>query len=176
MFFSSVLLTQLSRTILELSNRDHPVVIAAKGGAIAGAAALLGAADVVVGDRLGQYGYPVVKLGISPAVSFPFLRNLVSDGRARERLLDTATIGGEEAHRIGLIHKLCDIPEDVGPTAMRICKGLAAKPRHAFAATKRLLRELGGAEAAAHAARDVSLTTADSAECRERLTAAFKPA
>ncbi len=167
------LLRGLSRVMLELDARDHPVVIAAKGAAIAGGAAILGAADIVIGDRLGQYGYPVTRLGISPAVSAPFLRQLVGDGHCRERLLDPTTVSGEEAHRIGLIHELCDIPEDCGPRAVRACKALAAKPRQAFAATKRLLRELSGASSRAAEALNASLATAETAECRERLAALF---
>lgn len=174
---ASTLLRMLSETIVKLNRRDHPVVIAAKGAAIAGGAALLGAADLAIGDRAGQYGYPVVRIGLSPAVSFPFLRTLVSDGSARERLLDSGLVTGEEAKRIGLLHECRDIAEDVGPRALRACKALASKPRHAFAATKQLLRELAGAEAEAARALGVSLQTAESDECRERLAALFeKPA
>lgn len=167
------LLRGLARVIAELDARAHPVVVAAQGAAIAGGAALLGGADVAVGDRAGQYGYPVVRLGLSPAVSAPYLRLLVGDGHARERLLDPSTVSGEEARRIGLIHELCDIPEDCGPRALRVCKMLAGKPRHAFGATKRLLRELGGAGRTARAGLEASLTTADSDECRAALGALF---
>ncbi|MGD9688212.1 MAG: enoyl-CoA hydratase/isomerase family protein [Phycisphaerales bacterium] len=172
---TATLLRALSETIDRLSRRDHPVVIAAKGAAIAGGAALLGAADIVIGDAAGTYGYPVVRIGLSPAVSFPYLRTLVSDGVCRERLLDSGLISGAEARRVGLIHECCDTPEDVGPRALRLCKALASKPRLAFSATKRLLRDLGGAEHTARAALDASLSTADSAECRERLARMMTP-
>jgi len=168
-----VLLTQLSRAVMELSMRDHPVVIAAKGAAIAGGCALLGAADINVGDRAGQYGYPVVRLGLSPVISYPTLRTLMTDGHARERLLDTALLSGEEAKRQGLLHVLRDIHEDVGPVALRMCKMLAAKPRQAFAATKQLMRELAGSGVWAARATAVSLETADTAECTAGLTRAL---
>ncbi len=169
----ATLLTQLADTIARLNRRSHPVVIAAHGAALAGGAALLGAGDVVVGDHAGQYGYPVVRIGLSPAVSFPYLRTMLNDGAARERLLDSGLLSGEEARRVGLLHELCDIPEDVGPKALRICRALAAKPRHAFAATKRLVADLSGAEAWGGRALAASLATADTPECRERLAAMF---
>ncbi|MGQ0627238.1 MAG: enoyl-CoA hydratase/isomerase family protein [Phycisphaerales bacterium] len=167
------LLSQLADMMKELAARDHPVVIAAKGAAVAGGAALLCAADIAVGDRGGQYGYPVVKLGLSPGISFPHLRTVMSDGAARERQLDSGLLTGVEAYQRGLLGELCDIPEDVGARSLRTCKALAAKPREAFAATKRLVRSLAGAEADIAAALACSLASAEHVECRDRIGAAF---
>lgn len=168
-----ILLRELARTIAALAARSHPVVIAAHGAAIAGGCALLAAADLTLGTPDGQYGYPVVRLGLSPAISFPYLRTLIHDGPARERLLDSSLIPGSEAHRIGLLHHLEPTPDACRQAALSACQRLAAKPRHAFAATKQLLRELHNAAATADRALTVSLNTADTPECHDRLTALF---
>lgn len=169
------LLNDLAALLVDLASRDHPVVISAHGAAIAGGAALLGAADYSVGDAAGQYGYPVVRLGISPAVSFPFLRTLTTDGAARERLVDTGLLDGRAAQRVGMLSAVADTPEACLPAAIAACETLAAKPRRAFAATKNLLRSFGPSAADAQRALAASLLTADTDEARTLLAAAFGP-
>lgn len=143
------LLRGLAEALHALRGIDKPVVIGAYGCAIAGGCALLGGADLVVTDDAARLGYPVVRLGISPAVSAPTLGAMVGGGRARERLLDPETISGREALAIGLAHICTDQPEDVIPKSLHWARTLGAKPAHVIAATKRHLRELDGASDAA---------------------------
>lgn len=130
------LLTGLAKAILALRTARAPVVMAAHGAAVAGGCALLGGADFIVANRAAKFGYPVVRLGISPAVSAPFIRRSLADGHTRERALDTQLIDAIEAHRIGLVHELVATPDDVLPRARAIAHELAAKPPHALAATR----------------------------------------
>jgi len=165
------LLVGLARVIQTLRSSDKPVVIAAHGAAIAGGCALLGGADVVITDRVASLGYPVVTLGVSPAVSAPFLLQRVGAGNSRMMLLGAELITGEDARRIGLADICCDIREDVLPRAMRLASVLAAKPTAAFAATKTLLREIEDLSGGlwAKEALNASLRLADNDEQRERL-------
>lgn len=172
------LLTGLSAVIAAIASVDAPVAIAATGGAIAGACALLSAADIAVGDREGQYGYPVLKMGLSPAVSVPFLLPAVGGRTARQATLDTALHFGEDAARLGLLTDCVDWPDDVIPRTMKRARALASKPRLAFAETKRWLRELAPMQgphfsALADAGLASSLATAGSDEMRTRLAAMF---
>ena len=139
-----LLLTGLSDACQALRQLPRPVVIAAHGAAIAGGCALLGAGDIIVADRGAKLGYPVVKLGVSPAVSVPFLRQGVTDGEARRRTLMPETFTGEEAHRRALVHELVDGSSDVYDRARALAHELAAKPAEAYAATKRWLNTLEG--------------------------------
>lgn len=134
----------LSRAILAMRSSPCPVVIACHGAAIAGGCALLGGADVVVADRGAKLGYPVVRLGISPAVSAPFLLESVGAGATRRRLLDPRLFDGVEGARIGLVHELVEKPEDVGTCALEIARSLAAKPPLAMKAAKKWAMEVGG--------------------------------
>lgn len=138
------LLTGLSRACSLMRRTEKPVVIAAHGGAIAGGCALLGGADVVVSDIHARLGYPVTKIGVSPAVSAPFLANNVTHGAAREHLLLPELINGELAHHLGLVHDLVESPEHVRGRALDIASMLAEKPPHAYAATKDWLNTLEG--------------------------------
>ncbi|MDX9910775.1 MAG: enoyl-CoA hydratase/isomerase family protein [Phycisphaerales bacterium] len=135
-------LSELSRTIAALRDGPSPVVICAHGGAIAGGCALLGGADVVVADVGAKLGYPVTRIGISPAVSAPFLALHVGLGPARARLLDSGLINGARAHAIGLAHELCPSPDDADERARTIAHELASKPTESMHATRRWLREV----------------------------------
>lgn len=138
------MLRGLSAVVRTLRRLSKPVVAAAHGAALAGGCALLGGADFVVTDQRAKIGYPVVTLGISPAVSAPTLRLAAGERAARERLLDPGLISGTEARRIGLADLCVDLPEDVIPRAQHHASMLAEKPPHAVAATKRWLNEIEG--------------------------------
>ncbi len=155
------LLSGLSAVVAAMRACPVPVIVAAHGAAIAGGCALLGGADFVVADANARFGYPVVKLGISPAVSLPFLRHHVGDGPARARTLDTQLIDGAAAHRIGLVTDLVSSPEEVLPTATALAHTLAAKPPHGLLATRRWLDELAPADAPRGLAASLGLTGGD---------------
>ncbi len=138
------LLTGLSNTIRFFRKCPCPVVMAAHGAAIAGGCALLGGADVVVTDANAKFGYPVTRLGVSPAVSSPFLRQMVGDGQARARLLDSELIDGRRAHEIGLAHHLVERADDVLPRVREIAGSIALKPPDALRETKHWINELDG--------------------------------
>jgi enoyl-CoA hydratase len=136
------LLTGLSAAIEALRGQPLPVVMAAHGAAIAGGCALLGAADLVYTNDDAKIGYPVVRLGVSPAVSGPFVRLRVGDGVSRERLLDTRLIGGREAAACGLVTRSLATADEVLPAAMAAARELAGKPVAAMAATRGWLAEI----------------------------------
>lgn len=138
------LLKELSAVIKILRRCSKPVVIAAHGAAIAGGCALLGGADMVITNRDAKLGYPVVRLGISPAVNAPTLRRAIGDRPMRRRLLDPALFDGNEARRIGLAALCVDTPEDVTPRAQIEAMKLGAKPPAAFAVTKAWINEVDG--------------------------------
>ncbi len=168
------LLRELSETIQALRNLDLPVVIAAQGAAIAGACALLAGADVVVSNAEAKLGYPVLLLGISPAVSAPFLLRDIAPGIARERMLDTRLVSGSRAWEAGLVHHLVENPESVRIEAERIALSIARKPLAGMRATKRWLRSLS--EVPEHRRNEglsVSLELVGSPEERERLGKAW---
>lgn len=155
----------------------RPVVIAAHGAAIAGGCALLGGADYVVADRGAKLGYPVVRLGISPAVSAPFLLDSVGPGPARRRLLDAKLFDGVEAARIGLVHELTETPDEAIECAHKIARAMASKSIKAMKVTKAWTMEIAGEKkmpgrAARALDASVSLVTGD--EAIRRLASVWK--
>ncbi len=173
------LLHRLHHVIGMLKSANVPVVIAAHGAAVAGACAMFGGADYVVTDANAKIGYPVVRIGLSPAVSAPFLSHQVAASTMRRLMLDASLINGRQALEVGLVHECVATPEEVLPAAMAAARNLISKPPVAFAATKNLLREIEAlqqesnanppAEGWASRGLSVSLATANTDETRTRL-------
>ncbi len=173
------LLSGLSALVQTLRELPIPVVARVHGAAIAGGCALLGGADVVLVERSAKVGYPVVRLGISPAVSAPFMEGL--PGGTRERLLDPLLVEGEEAVRIGFAHEVCEDREALFARSDEVAHALAAKPGAAIAETKAWVSRLSSGKAVAEhgdgpneavtQALDVSLSLVGSHEQRELLEA-----
>lgn len=166
------LLTGLSRSVQAMRAAEQPVVMAIHGAAVAGGCALMGGADIVVAERSTRLGYPVANIGVSPAVSAPFLTAKIADGPARARLLDPELISAADALRIGLVHELADGPGATRERANDIARQLAAKPGIGVAATKALCNHLTRrrTDQAANAL-NVSLALTGSDEERDRLAA-----
>jgi len=151
------LLGGLSRCIVALRALHCPVVLGVQGAAIAGGCALLGGGDIIIAHADTKLGYPVTRLGISPAVSAPFLR-AIPDGQGRRLMLDPGLIDGRRAHAIRLVHELADEPT---VRATELAEQLAAKQPHALAATKRWLNELMPVDAGRGLSTSLSLVGSD---------------
>jgi enoyl-CoA hydratase/carnithine racemase len=150
-------LSALSDAIVAMRACPAPVVLGAHGAAVAGGCALLGGADVVVADAQAKLGYPVVRLGLSPAVSCPFLIGAVG-GRSRAMTLDASLVTGARAHELGLVHELVDTPGEVAARTIAVARTLADKPGDGARATKLWLAEVEGLEpGAVTAGLDASL-------------------
>lgn len=152
------------------------VIAAAPGAAIAGGCAILCGCDIVISTPESKFGYPVVKLGISPAVSAPLLRLAVGDGAARARMLSTDLIDGRAAQQIGLVHELVSSPDACIARAHELAAKMIEKPPTGLSATKSWLGEVDGSLAGnkIKAALETSLSLVGSDEQNERLTELWK--
>jgi enoyl-CoA hydratase/carnithine racemase len=138
----------LSRVIQCMTQSRVPIVAGVVGAAVAGGAALLGGCDVVVAHREAKIGYPVVRLGISPAVSAPFLRRSVGDGASRAMLLDPSLLTAGEAYVKGLVGMVVDDASHVAGEAQRCATALASKPGVGLQETRALLSRIAPFELA----------------------------
>lgn len=166
------LLSGLSSAVGAMRASQAPIVLGVHGAAVAGGCALLGGADIVVADRQAKLGYPVVKIGVSPAVSSPYMLASMAPGKVRARLVDTELVSGERARSLGLVHELVQSPDQVRERAIGIARDLAAKPGQGARATKAWLNEIAPvSEDRARSGLDVSLSLTGGDEERERLAA-----
>ena len=169
------LLTGLSACISAMRRCKGPVVLGAQGAAVAGGCALLGGADVVVADRSVKLGYPVVRIGISPAISAPFMLASMRPGVVRSRLLDSDLVDGERACSLGLVDELVETPDAVESRAIELAETLASKPGIGCIATKAWLNTVAPVdEDIAKLGLNTSLSLTGSEEEHERLLALWK--
>ena len=135
--------TRMTGALVHAIRTTRPPVVAALHGVCCGAGAVIAAAcDVRFGaaDTRMAYLFPQVGLSGADMGAAYLLPRIVGLGRASELLLGGEFVDAEEAHRIGLINRLC---EDVQADARAFATKLAKGPAFAHAMTKRMLEYEG---------------------------------
>ena len=135
---------RLSAVNRSLRRLPHVVIAAAQGAAIAGGCALLTACDLVIVSRQTKLGYPVHRLGVSPAVTIPTLQQMIGSGPARALLMSGELIDGSTAHRLGLASHLVDLDDQVVDRATELARTIARHGPNSIRMTKHWLNELDG--------------------------------
>jgi enoyl-CoA hydratase/carnithine racemase len=121
-----------------------PVVAQVQGAALAGGCALLAACDFVVVAPDAQLGYPVHRIGVSPAVTLPALLANAGAGRARQVTMGGAIVDGAGAVAQGLATQCAASGGSLAAEVDALAARLLAKGPDALRATKRWLNELDG--------------------------------
>ncbi|MEE9130510.1 MAG: enoyl-CoA hydratase/isomerase family protein [Phycisphaerales bacterium] len=135
---------RLSATIRTLRRLPQVVVGAVHGAAIAGGCAMVSACDIVVASATAKFGYPVHKLGVSPAVNITTLAQAIGPGPARSLLMSSELIDGTAVLRLGLAHRLVETDDAVLDAATSSCRTIAGHGPKALRVTKAWLNELDG--------------------------------
>lgn len=135
-------LSRLNRAIRRLR---QVVVVEVQGAALAGGCAMLSACDFVCVAPDATLGYPVHRIGVSPAVSLPTLR-IATGGAARALALGGDLIDGRTALRIGLATHCAPDAASLPILVDDLVGRLGSKGPVALAATKRWLNELDGSD------------------------------
>ncbi len=168
------LLIDLAHAIGTIRDLPQPVVMAVHGAAIAGGCALLAAADYVVSHPTAKLGYPVLRIGVSPAVSAPTLAARIGPARTRELLLRPDLIDGQRAHEIGLVDQLVESAADVRSAAIQAAHRLARPSPDAQDHTARWIDQLDPFAEFAYASLDVSRSLVNQPEQRSFLRAVLR--
>ena len=137
----------LFKQIYEL---PQPVIAAINGPAVAGGFDIAAACDLRLCSPAATFAQTEILLGITQ-ILYPIYK-VIGLGRAKELALTGEPITAGEAHRIGLVNRVCPA-EELVEQAVALAQQLAAKPRQALLATKRLSRDLLDLNAEAAIAR-----------------------
>jgi len=132
---------RLVRSILE---SRLTVVLAAHGYVVGGGVSLVLAADVCLAAEGTQFFIPEVELGM-PLLwqSTPLLMASVGIHRARALIATGDRFDAQQAQQMGLVHQVLP-PDQFIHEGRRLAERLAAKPRRALEAQKRLTRRAIG--------------------------------
>jgi enoyl-CoA hydratase/carnithine racemase len=126
--------------IRALARCDMPLVAAVDGVAIGIGTTMLFHCDLVYAAPAARFRMPFVDLGLVPEAGASLLvPQRVGLQKAAEWLLLGEAFGAEEACRIGLVNGIVASGE-LAEHALSRAHALAAKPRAALAATRRLIR------------------------------------
>ena len=113
-----------------------PTIAAVNGFALGGGCELALACDLRVASPSAQLGQPEILLGIIPGGGgTQRLARLVGPARAKDLVFSGRNVGADEAHRIGLVDRVCD--GDATVAALEWAEGFADGPRSAIALAKR---------------------------------------
>lgn len=126
--------------IRRLAGCETPLVAAVDGVAIGIGTTMLFHCDLVYATPAALFRMPFVDLGLVPEAGASLLvPQRVGLQKASEWLMLGEAFGAEEAARLGLVNAVAG-REDLIELALGRAHALAAKPRAALAATRRLIR------------------------------------
>ena len=131
-----------------------PTIAVAQGACIGGALALASCCDVMIAGRDAFFSIPEVRLGFAPAPLIGFFSRAIGYRALRRYLLSGERFSAEEAHPLGLAHRLCDTAAIDSVTDELIEELLLAAP-NAVAGAKHLLRKQAPVELSPELLRDM---------------------
>jgi len=133
--------TLMLRTLYRL---EKPTIACVRGAARGGGVGLVSACDIAIGERGATFRLSEVKLGIIPAMISPFVIGAIGARQAHRYMISGEEFGAAEAHRIGLLHEVCDEP-GLEAAVARMLGGLSSSGPRAMVAVKKLIPEVAGA-------------------------------
>jgi methylglutaconyl-CoA hydratase len=124
---------------LALDAVPKPTIAAVHGACIGGALALACCCDVVLAGRDASFAIPEVRLGFAPGPLIPFFLRALGYRNLRRFLLSGERFPAAEAHRVGLVHELCE-PEALDQRLDAMIDEMLMAAPGAVARAKQVLR------------------------------------
>ncbi|MGV9672146.1 enoyl-CoA hydratase/isomerase family protein [Gordonia sp. NPDC003504] len=150
--------------VLALAAADRPVVAAVSGWAAGAGMSIVLHADIAIGGAGTKLRPAYPGIGLTPDGGMSWmLPRVVGLARARDIILSDRVIDAEEALAIGILSRIVDDTE-VAAEAAAVAEKLAAGPRSALSATRRLLTASTTDSLAEHLAAEAASISARSGE------------
>jgi enoyl-CoA hydratase/carnithine racemase len=130
----------VNRFIANMVATDVPIVAAVDGVAVGIGTTMLLHFDQVLATHGARFSLPFINLALVPeAGSSMLLVETCGYRKAAEMLMLGEPFSAQEALEYGIVSQLCE-PGELMARALAVAHKLAAKPKEALRATKRLLR------------------------------------
>ena len=136
-------LAGLKSLITAMHDFPKPVLALVHGYALGLGAAIVALSDIAYAADDARFGFPEVKVGMSPTLTTLTLMRNVTSKRAMALLFTGAMIDGNEAERIGLISKALPAAE-LDAAVSTLSDGIASASPQALAGCKKLVRAIDG--------------------------------
>ncbi|MCY7362512.1 MAG: enoyl-CoA hydratase/isomerase family protein [Ignavibacteria bacterium] len=153
--------------LLSIYNCRKPVIAMVDCYALAGGCGIASVCDFIVASDKAQIGYTEVKIGFIPAIVMIFLLKRVSETHAKDLLLTSKFISGEEAHRIGFVNYVTSQTELENFT-MNLSNDLNKLPMSSLSLTKEMFKNISSMsfEASLEYAVNLNAITRMTEECK----------
>ncbi|MCX6468640.1 enoyl-CoA hydratase/isomerase family protein [Williamsia herbipolensis] len=140
--FIAALADRFHGLLLALADADTPVVAAVRGWAAGAGMSIVCHSDIAIGGPGTSLRAAYPGIGLSPDGGMTWaLPRIVGAARARHLILTDAVITAPDALEMGLLSQVVGSDDDVVPTAVEVATRLAAGPRSALRAARRLLAD-----------------------------------
>jgi enoyl-CoA hydratase/carnithine racemase len=121
-------------------NLSKPTIAMIDGFALGGGSEIALSCDLRIATPRSKFGTPEINLGLIPGGGgTQRLCRLLGYGRAMEMVMGGEMIGGDEAHRIGLINHLAEV-DDLRDKTLDIAQNLGSKSPHTIRVAKAAVR------------------------------------
>lgn len=128
---------ELSLLMQRLDELAKPTIALVQGAAFGGAVGLAACCDMVLAEAKTSFCLSEVKIGLIPAVISPYVVRAIGERQARRYMLTAERFFAEDAHAMGLVHRIVDDFESAlaewldallnnSPQALGACKSLIA--------------------------------------------------
>lgn len=135
--------TRLADMLRIIYECPKPVVAKVQGDCYAGGMGLVAACDIAVAARDACFCLSEVRLGLIPATISPYVIRAMGPNAARRYFLTAERFSAQEAHRIGLVHDVCNA-DALDEEVATIAASLASNSPQAVREAKRLVRDMAG--------------------------------
>lgn len=153
--------------LIEIYSCRKPVIAMVDGYALAGGCGIASVCDLIVASDKSQFGYTEVKIGFIPAIVMVFLLKRVSETHAKDLLLTSKFISGEEAFKIGFINYLTS-QNELEAVTMKLCEDMNKLPLSSMSLTKEMFKNISSMsfEASLEYAVGMNAITRMTEECK----------
>ncbi|MYA97581.1 MAG: enoyl-CoA hydratase [Nitrospinae bacterium] len=168
-------ISNLHSLIRSVREFPHPVVCKCRGYVLGGALELMLGCDLRVAADNTKFGMPEVRVGVPSVIEAALFAPFCGLGAAQDLLLTGRTFDAHEAHRLGIVQRICP-PSRLGETTREAVMELLEASPGALSAQKALFRRWMGAylEAAVPPSIDAFEASFRTGEPQEGMAAAHE--
>jgi methylglutaconyl-CoA hydratase len=133
----------LADMLWTIYNCPLPVVGRIHGDCYAGGVGLAAVCDIVLAAAPVQFCLSEARLGLLPATIGPYVVRALGERASQRYMLSAERFDAAEAHRLGLVHQLCDA-DQLDAQLQALVATLVANGPAAVKACKRLIQDVAG--------------------------------
>jgi methylglutaconyl-CoA hydratase len=131
----SLIMSEMLQAIYEC---PCPVIAKVNGAVVGGGTGLVAACDISIGSSDITFALRETRLGLIPAVIYPYLQNRIENRYLKELFLTGERFNAEKAREIGLLNRVRE-PEEIDEEVEQVIRQLLSGAPNALREAKKLV-------------------------------------